>query len=158
MEPNKAVEKIRELPFFSRLSDEELEFISHRIEFELFEPGEIIFEEHSEGNKFYVIMQGKVRISKSVNDRPKTLAILNKNDYFGEIALIDKSPRSATAAAIEPVTALSITDDAFLKLMEEDGKSAAKILRELLLGFCKRMRNTNEHLKDLLAWTIANQQ
>lgn len=153
-----STEAVKKIPLFEGLTDEEATFIIPHLKVENYPAGSAVFQENSDGDKFFIIFEGRVRISKDVNDKPKTLAILLAGDFFGEIALIDRGPRSASAAALEDTMLVSMTEDAFKTLVNQNGTSAAKFLQALLVVFCKRIRNTNEHLRDVLAWSISNPQ
>jgi len=67
--------------------------------YETFQDGHIIFEEGSNGDWIYVVEEGEVEISKNIGGRKVVIETLKENDIFGEIAYIDKTPRSATATA-----------------------------------------------------------
>ena len=153
-----STEAIKKMPLFEGMTDQEAAFIIPHLKVENYSTGDTVFKENSDGDKFFIILEGRVRISKEVNDKPKTLAILSAGDFFGEIALIDRGPRSASAAVLEHTQLVSMTEGAFKTLVNQNGTSAAKFLQALLLVFCKRIRNTNEHLRDVLAWSISNPQ
>jgi CRP/FNR family cyclic AMP-dependent transcriptional regulator len=67
--------------------------------YEKFQDGQVIFEEGSNGDWIYVVDEGEVEISKKVGGRRMVIETLNEGDVFGEMAYIDKEPRSATATA-----------------------------------------------------------
>jgi CRP/FNR family transcriptional regulator, cyclic AMP receptor protein len=67
--------------------------------YETFQDGQIIFKEGSNGDWIYVVEEGKVEISKNVGGQKIVVETLKEGDIFGELAYIDKTPRSATAAA-----------------------------------------------------------
>lgn len=67
--------------------------------YETFQDGQVIFEEGSNGDWIYVVDEGVVEISKKVGDQRIVVEILGEGDVFGEMAYIDKEPRSATATA-----------------------------------------------------------
>ena len=62
-----------------------------------YKPGEVIFREGDAGETMFIIQEGEVRIHKRVRDKETTLAVLKDGDFFGEMAIIDKEPRSASA-------------------------------------------------------------
>lgn len=78
-----------------------------------FKPGEIIFHEGGGGNKLFIIQDGEVEITKQVDDEEVPLANLKIGAVFGEMALVDGSPRSATARAVTEVTCLSMSQTMF---------------------------------------------
>ncbi|HPJ13592.1 MAG TPA: cyclic nucleotide-binding domain-containing protein, partial [Spirochaetota bacterium] len=67
-------------------------------------PGEIIFCEYEPGNEFYFVKKGRVSIVKIINNREKTLDVLEEGDVFGEMAILEAEPRSASAVAMGPET------------------------------------------------------
>jgi CRP-like cAMP-binding protein len=82
-----------------------------------FRPGEMIFSEYEPGNTFYMIQSGRVRLIKIIGNFEKTLDILEASDMFGEMAILENSPRSATAIAIDEVTVLEFNRRNFEILM-----------------------------------------
>lgn len=78
-----------------------------------FQPGEIIFQEGGSGNKLFIIQSGEVEITKQVDDEEVPLANLKTGAVFGEMALVDGSPRSATARAITEVSCSSLSQTMF---------------------------------------------
>jgi len=111
-----------------------------------FNTGEIIFCEFEPGNSFYLIQTGRVKISKVVKDKEKTMDILGVGDLFGEMAILEEQPRSATATAIEPVTVLHFDRDNFVSMMMSQPQLAFK----LLVVFSKRIYDAKRRLMILL--------
>src|SRR3989304_626571 len=101
---------LKKINLFSSLTDDELEEIEKICVRETQAKGHILFFEGDPGNKCYVIVKGEVRISKMIpNIGEEALAVLKPGDYFGEMALIDKFPRSAHAIANTDMEALAIS-------------------------------------------------
>ena len=111
-----------------------------------FNTGEIIFCEFEPGNSFYLIQTGRIKISKVVKDKEKTMDILGVGDIFGEMAILEEQPRSATATAIEPVTVLHFDRDNFVSMMMSQPQLAFK----LLVVFSKRIYDAKRRLMILL--------
>ncbi|TSA46500.1 MAG: cyclic nucleotide-binding domain-containing protein [Deltaproteobacteria bacterium] len=82
------------------------------VSYETFQDGQIIFEEGSNGDWIYVVEEGEVEISKNVGGQKTFLETLKEGDVFGEIAYIDKKPRSATATS-KGTTVVGIIDRDF---------------------------------------------
>ena len=80
--------------------------------YETFQDGQIIFEEGSNGDWIYVVEEGKVEISKNVDGQKIVIEKLKEGDVFGELAYIDKTPRSSTATA-KGTTVIGIIDRDF---------------------------------------------
>lgn len=108
--------------------------------------GEIVFCEFEPGNSFYLIQTGRVKISKVVKDKEKTMDILGVGDIFGEMAILEEQPRSATATAIEPVTLLRFDRDNFVSMMMSQPQLAFK----LLVVFSRRIYDAKRRLMILL--------
>jgi CRP-like cAMP-binding protein len=94
----------------------------------VFQPGQIIFCEYEPGNDFYFIQEGEVKITKTVGGSIKTLDVLVSGDIFGEMAILEEQPRSATASAITEVRALNFNRANFEILMTKNPQLALKVL------------------------------
>ena len=103
-----------------------------------FQAGEIIFSEYEIGDKFYLIQSGRVQLLKLIGDNEKTLDILQPSEMFGEMAILDNSPRSATAIALDSVSVLEFNRQNFEILMMGNPQIALKLLKM----FCKRIYDT----------------
>jgi CRP-like cAMP-binding protein len=97
--------------------------------------GEIIFSEFEIGDTFYLIQSGKVQLVKITGDIERTLDILLPSEMFGEMAILENSPRSATAIAIEEVKVLEFNSQNFEILLLGNPQIALKLLKM----FCKRI-------------------
>lgn len=99
---------------------------------------EVIFEEDSPGHEMYVIHSGRVTLSTRKMGRDISLATLGPGEFFGEMALVDSSNRTATAIAAEDDTRLITLDqDKFLYLVGQQPAFALTIMHEL----CRRIRD-----------------
>jgi CRP/FNR family cyclic AMP-dependent transcriptional regulator len=114
------------------------------VSYETFQDGQIIFEEGSNGDWIYVVEEGKVEISKNVGGRKIVVEILKEDDVFGEIAYIDKTPRSATATA-KGATVVGIIDRDFFDA--EFNKISADF-QKVLKTVAFRLRKTTERSVD----------
>lgn len=94
----------------------------------VFQPNQIIFCEYEPGNDFYLIQEGQVKITKTVGNSIKTLDILEAGDIFGEMAILEEQPRSATAVAIDEVKALNFNRANFELLMTKNPQLALRVL------------------------------
>lgn len=111
-----------------------------------YSPNEIIFCEYEPGNEFYFIHSGRIRISKLINNREKTLDVLTTGDVFGEMSILEQEPRSATAIAMDHVKLLKFHRDNFDALLQGNPQLAYK----LLLIFSKRIYDAKRRLMILL--------
>ena len=94
-----------------------------------YQPGEIIFSEYEPGDSFYLIQAGKVRITKIVGDIEKNIDILSAPEIFGEMAILEGAPRSATAIAFETVKVLEFNRANFEILMMGNPQIALRLLK-----------------------------
>jgi CRP-like cAMP-binding protein len=117
---------IAPLPLFSRVGKRQLRQIAKLATFTEFNPGEMIIQAGERGDAFYLILSGRARVVGK--PRARTLGI---GDYFGEMALIDGEPRSATVTAASPLQAMMLPRRPFLKLLEQEPKIALALMEEL---------------------------
>jgi CRP-like cAMP-binding protein len=96
-----------------------------------FQAGEMIFSEFEPGDTFYFIQSGRVELVKIIGDIEKTLDILQPSEMFGEMAILENSPRSATAIALEEVKVLEFNRQNFEILMLGNPQIAFKLLKML---------------------------
>ena len=94
-----------------------------------YRPDEIIFCEYEPGDAFYLIQNGRVQISKIMGDIEKTIDVLQPGEIFGEMAILEDSPRSATAIAMEQVKCLEFNRANFEILMRGNPAIALKLLK-----------------------------
>lgn len=111
-----------------------------------YEPGEVIISEFEPGDCFYLIQTGKVQLVKCVNGSKKNLDILKPGEFFGEMAILDNSPRSATCMASGPVKCLEFNKENFELLIT--GNPAMALL--LLKLFCKRIYDQKRRFRILV--------
>ena len=104
-----------------------------------FKTKEIIIEEGAQGDCAYIIEQGSVEVSiKTPNEEKQVLGILEKNEIFGEMALIDGLPRSATVTALENCVLSVCTKETFNYLADHNPESLIPIFKVLV----RRLRST----------------
>jgi CRP-like cAMP-binding protein len=94
-----------------------------------FQAGEMIFSEFEPGDTFYLIQSGRVELVKIIGDIEKTLDVLYPSGMFGEMAILENSPRSATAIALDTVKVLEFNSKNFEILMLGNPQIALKLLR-----------------------------
>ncbi|MDR1930418.1 MAG: Crp/Fnr family transcriptional regulator [Treponema sp.] len=95
----------------------------------IFQAGEMIFSEFEPGDAFYLIQSGRVELVKIIGNIEKTLDILQPSEMFGEMALLENSPRSATAIALDQVKVLEFNRQNFEVLMLGNPQIALKLLK-----------------------------
>ena len=94
----------------------------------IYQDGDVIFLEHEIGNELFIIQHGSIKIKKVVTESEITLAILQKGDIFGEMAILDDLPRSASAVAYGKTMLLAINKDNFQGMVRQQPQLATKII------------------------------
>ncbi len=139
---------LKELDIFLDLDDHALRDLSALFEERIFVHGEIIFEEGAIGNSMMVITSGQVRISQTQGPNvEEALIILREGDVFGEMALIEDLPRSATTIAHTNVIIFEISREHFLSYIEKDCVNGLKIVLKLARILSSRLRETDNKVK-----------
>ncbi len=128
------------------LSGAELVTLANFSNVKRFPGGQFLFHEGDAGDEMYVILEGKVMISKLIpGGGEEALAILERGDFFGEMALIDGQPRSADAKAFQgPVTAIAFDDETLKEVLAMESQSALDFMKLLCRLICKRLREIDE--------------
>ena len=128
---NEKVELIKRVPLFANCSKHELEEIAHIADEIDLSEGKEMTREGSRGREFFVLLEGDADVTKSGQSINKLAA----GDFFGEIALVSDTPRTATVTATSPVRALVITDRSFRRLLDE----SPEIQRKVLVALAERL-------------------
>ena len=118
---------IRSVPLFARCSKKELAEIAHIADEIDLPAGKQFIRQGERGREFFVVLEGEVDVTRD----GKRLQKRGAGDFFGEIALVSKVPRTATVTATTPVRALVITDRDFRALMEHAPHIQVKVLEAL---------------------------
>ncbi len=119
-----------------------------------FETGDLIFREEEAGSEMFVIIQGAVEIRKATGpSSTKTLITLQKGDLFGEMAIIEKKPRSASAVALEPTKLLVLNEKLYDTMVGSNPDFARKMNRLL----SERIRKANAIIQHLMTTNRQNQ-
>ena len=124
---NQKVELIKRVPLFAGLSKRELEEIASIADEIDLREGKVLTEQGRSAREFFVLLEGKADVSKN----GERINQLGDGDFFGEIALVSRSPRTATVTATSPVRALVITDRSFRRLLEGSPEIQLKVLEAL---------------------------
>jgi CRP-like cAMP-binding protein len=130
------LELIRNIPVFESLSNNELVQIERMLHERRYMPGESVFNEGEPGAGMYIIQKGTVVIKKSVSDTDSIeLAKIGEKNFFGELALLDEIPRSASACTEKESVLLGFSKPDLEKIMERNPRLGMKILGNV--AFCR---------------------
>ena len=139
---NGLADLLKKVYFFRGLSDEEIGRVGQVCQEVCFQPGEVIFREGSEAERFYIVLSGAVEVWKQKD----LLAVHTAGHLFGEMALIDELPRSATVIAREATQLACIGRSDFQQIIRENSGVALSILRSV----SDMVRTSNEHFVESL--------
>ena len=139
-EDSPRIKQLRELSLFSTLSPRELKTVDGLLHERSFLKDEVIFDQGEEGQALYIIESGKVLICRQGQSAAGRIAELGPGRLFGELALLDNSPRSAQARAAKPCKLIVFFRDDFVSLLDTHARIASKISRELARHLGARMR------------------
>jgi CRP/FNR family cyclic AMP-dependent transcriptional regulator len=138
--PSDEADSLSRIPLFKRLTPEELEQLAQEVDQVRFDADETIFNEQDKGDALYVVESGSVRIWVLDEDvKPVTLAELKPGEFFGELAVLDRGPRSTNATAIVETALHRLSSDDFQKFLMEHPDVAIDVICEI----GARMRQTN---------------
>lgn len=142
-----SVATLRRVPFLAILPDAELAWLAARARARQYRAGTTIFHRDDPGSTLHVINSGLVKlVLTSPEGREVTVGILDAGDFFGELALLDGGPRSASAVALEAVETLTLDREPFVAILERHPQVATALLG--VLG--DRLRRTDELIQDVL--------
>ncbi len=108
--------------------------------------GKVIFREGEAGDQMYIIQEGSVRITKAMGKTEHVLAVLGKGEFFGEMAIVSNTPRSATATAANTVRLLSFNREGFISMIEKNARIALNIIDKL----SRRLQQANLQIQHLV--------
>jgi len=138
---------VRKAPLFADLDDEAASALMESMTASHLERGDILFREGDQGDRLYVIGEGKIKLGRtSVDGRENLLAILGPGEMFGELSLFDPGARTATATAVAETQLIALGHDDLDSFLS--GRPA--VAANLLAALARRLRRTNEALADLV--------
>lgn len=139
------------------LTGAELQTLADFSNVKRFPSGTFLFHEGDPGNEMYVVLEGKVMISKYIpGGGEEALAILERGDFFGEMSLIDGQPRSADAKAYQgPLTVIAFDELTIKEVQSVDPRAAVDFIRLLCRLMCKRLREIDDKVT---GWRIMSGQ
>jgi CRP/FNR family transcriptional regulator, cyclic AMP receptor protein len=127
LHPNAKIALIRRAPLFSNCSRKELEAIAALADEIDLPKGKTLIREGERGREFFVLLEGEADVKKG----RRTIRTMHPGDFFGEIALIANTPRTATVVAKTPLRTLVITDRAFRGLMDKMPELQGKVMQTI---------------------------
>jgi CRP/FNR family cyclic AMP-dependent transcriptional regulator len=146
MDDTFAVEALGRCPLFEHADHNMLVSLSNRLRRRRFRRNEVIFHQGDPGDSLHIVASGAVKIVlPSTEGEEAIIATLRPGDFFGELALLDGAPRSATATALEPSETLVLPRAVFAELLD----SVPGLRDALLWGIAHELRRVTDHVEEL---------
>jgi CRP-like cAMP-binding protein len=133
---------LKGVPIFQKVDGEGLRCLAEKAEEKVVEAGNIIFRENEMGSVMYIVKRGKVEVFKGRGKEKKAIAVLGEKAFFGEMALLEEAPRSASVMALEDSVLISIDKENFRQAIFEYPDIALEVLKCL----SSRLREANEKI------------
>lgn len=140
----KEAELLRRVPMFAKLEPSRLKLLAFTSEYLTYDDGETVFRVGDPADCAYVIMEGEVGIVAETEAGEVLAATLGRNALFGELALLNNAPRTATIRVRGSLQVLRIADEAFMKLLSENSDVALDVIRQLSEKLAKAHRQFEE--------------
>jgi len=136
--------QLRSLPAFRLVALDDLRALAERCQEKAYRAGDRIFTEGEPGSSLFIILRGTVAISQGTGTRMSEVARLGPSSYFGELAIFDGGPRTATASATEAGATLLVLDrQTFIQF----GEKNPKVLLEVIRGLTRSIRRMTDQLR-----------
>jgi CRP/FNR family cyclic AMP-dependent transcriptional regulator len=113
----------------------------------IYAPGSVIFREGEDGEEMYIVQKGRVRVSKAFSGKTLAIAVIEKGDFFGETAIVNRVTRTATVTAIDDVELLAFDREGLVNMITKNPRIAMSIIDKL----CRRLREAQQTFSHLVA-------
>ncbi|HXG04632.1 MAG TPA: cyclic nucleotide-binding domain-containing protein [Candidatus Binatia bacterium] len=146
---------LKSVRLFAAFTDAELAALAARLRSRTLRAGQVLFREGDAGDEMFVVRTGTMVISKAVTGRvEQVLARATAGDFFGEMALFDRAPRSATIQAESEAVLLVLDRDNLKILIEQNPRAAAAFFHALVRVFIERLRASGELVAEITRWGL----
>jgi CRP/FNR family transcriptional regulator, cyclic AMP receptor protein len=146
---------LRTVNLFKEFSEADLRALDSRLEKRRVRKGQVLFRAGDTGDDMFLIRSGSILISKPVTGRvEQLLARMGPGEFFGEMSLVDQSPRSATVQGEVDTLLLSLNRQNLRELVETNPRAAAAFYQAMLGVFVQRLRESGEHIAEITRWGL----
>jgi CRP-like cAMP-binding protein len=150
---------LRDSALFTDMTDPEMASLAELFAERDVPAGKTVFIENMQGESLYLIREGTIRVSKMLAEGDEqTLVVLGAEDTFGEMAVLEEAPRSATARVIEEARLLSVKRSDFEALCVNNPPLGLKLMRNIIRIFSKRIRESSEEYREMLLWSLGRKE
>ena len=141
---------LRALPALADYPSSELKLLASAAPARAYAKGDVLCREGTVGQSCFLLATGAVNVTKKTEDGDKVLATLRAGQIVGQLALVDRSPRSASVIADEAVVALELTRDVFEKLLRASSPVALRFQEQIAIAGVRQLRMANQRLTTIL--------
>jgi small-conductance mechanosensitive channel/CRP-like cAMP-binding protein len=145
------IERLSAVDIFAPLTTEETARLAGASVNHVFAPGETVIRAGDKGSSMFVVNSGRVQVQVQENGRARNVAVLKEGDFFGEMALFTREPRTASVVALEETAVLEIGYDAMKHLFDTNPdlvESLSQIIAERKIGLTQKPEDEAEHEKE----------
>lgn len=143
---------LRRVKVLADLNDQQLERFAQFMEIKGVRQWEEVMKQGEPGNAMYLLLEGEARVRLMINGKESILATLNAGEFFGEVALFDRGPRSADVITNRDSVLLKISVDNFQRLLDRAPELAAPFLFSIGKTLVARIRADNKRFQDSVHW------
>ena len=151
-----AVKQLKAIYLFKDLPEAALKQVAQAAEPRTAQPGEVIVQENRPSDALFIIRSGSCRVHKEKDGDVQNVVVLGANSYFGEAALLDDAPRSATVTATERTELLVLKSAKLKARLDVDHEAGHHVYRALATSLVRRLRQTTDDLA--FARTLASER
>ncbi len=141
-------EQLQQLALFMEFTKAEMETLIELADPIIFKPGSVVVQQDETGDALYIVVSGDASVTHKRDGRELTLATLGPGDFFGELALVDDGPRSATVTAASQCIMLKVPHAVVRALADVYPHAAFKLLMAIAKVLVARMRKGNQRYID----------
>jgi CRP-like cAMP-binding protein len=146
---------LREVRLFKDIAVPELTALGESMRDRILKRGQVLCREGDPGEEMFVVRRGSFVISKPVTGRvEQVLARIGPGDFFGEMSLFDRAPRSATIQADSDATLLVLDREALRRMTEQSPRAAAAFFHALVQVFIERLRASGDLVAEVTRWGL----
>ena len=128
MAPDPRIDRLRKIPLFQGCNDKQLAFIASRVDEVDVPAGQTLTAEGRSGGEFFIILSGAAEVKRA----DRRISTLGPGDHFGEIALLDNGPRTATVVTTSPMRCLVLSPSQFQDVLYGDATIGVQILHSVV--------------------------
>lgn len=151
---NTTINFLKSINLLDGLKTNELSRLERTLHTRHYKKDEIVFKEDEPGAALYMIKEGQVDIYINYESKPILLATLESGMFFGELALFDETPRSATVVASKETTLIALSKPDFMVFAKKEPNIGNKIIMNLGSILSSRLRVANEQIQDLKSGNV----